>query len=88
MQTGPELIDAFLSPFSESYNKNTPDPLYADGSKVLKDMWFTPGEGVLPEPLAQKHIDKVRGYGEKKKEMLRKRVREDDNTVDVDGVLA
>jgi hypothetical protein len=53
------------------------NPVFADGTKTPKEKWFEPDAGTLPEPLSQEHIDKVKNQPEERKELLRKRMRED-----------
>jgi hypothetical protein len=49
-----------------------------DGTKTPKEKWFEPDDGVLPAPLPQERIDEVRNSDEKHKDIIRKRMREDE----------
>ncbi|KAI4942654.1 hypothetical protein J4E91_009823 [Alternaria rosae] len=74
----PDLIEAFLSRFTQDFKAQMTNPVFADGTKTPKEKWFEPDAGTLPEPLSQQEIDKVKNQPDERKEFLRKRMREDE----------
>jgi hypothetical protein len=54
------------------------DPVFADGTKTPKEMWYEPDPGCLPEPLSQEEIQKVKTQPEERKSILRKRMQENE----------
>ncbi|KAH6870436.1 hypothetical protein BKA58DRAFT_385071 [Alternaria rosae] len=84
----PDLIEAFLSRLPQDFKAQMTNLVFADGTKTPKEKWFEPDAGTLPEPLSQQEIDKVKNYPDEQKDFLRQRMREDENLLDVKGVLA
>ncbi|KAI4657689.1 uncharacterized protein J4E78_006077 [Alternaria triticimaculans] len=83
----PDLIEAFLSRFPKYFRAQITSPVFADSAKTPKEKWFEPDAGVLPEPLSQQEIEKFKNQPEERTELLRKRMREDETLLDVNGVL-
>jgi hypothetical protein len=71
---GPEQVEAFLSRFPEDFREQVELP-QVDGTKTDKSTWFEPGEGILPAPLSQEHIDKTMNMPEERKEILRAKMK-------------
>ncbi|KAL1792502.1 hypothetical protein ACET3X_009009 [Alternaria dauci] len=84
----PELIQAFLSRFPEEYRAKMTNSVFADGTKTPKEKWYEPDPESLPAPLPQEKIEEVKNQSEERKNILRKRLQEDKNLLDVTGVLA
>jgi hypothetical protein len=52
--------------------------VFADGTKTPREKWYEPDPESLPEPLSQTEIDKVKNQPEERKDLLRKRMQENE----------